>query len=89
MAATLLVAELTQSLKVVVEHARMADQTHLFGSLDVARSDQSATPRADDVIRKLRIPGFIGLRIYVLAHTEKLDKSRSSFCRRNGINDES
>ena len=78
-AATLLVAELTQSLKVVVEHSRMADQTHLFTSLDVARSDQGATPRADDVIRGLL--KFVGLGIQVLAHTEKLNKSRSSLAR--------
>ncbi len=37
------------SLEVVVEHSRMTDQAHLFGSFDVARSDDGATPRTDDI----------------------------------------
>ena len=34
-----------QPLKVVVEHSRMTNQTHLLGQLDVRLSDQGATPR--------------------------------------------
>ena len=47
------VAVLSQSLEVVVEHSRMTDQTHLLGVLDRARSDQSAAPGADNVVRRL------------------------------------
>ena len=40
---------LLQPSEVVVEHSRMADEAHLFGCFDVARSDDSATPRTDDI----------------------------------------
>jgi hypothetical protein len=44
-----LVAYFSESLKIVVEHSRMANQTHLlFGFLGVG-SDHDATPRADHV----------------------------------------
>ena len=44
-------------LKVVVQHASMANQTHLFRQFDVRRSDQSATPGTNDVIH--RRPGIL------------------------------
>ena len=40
---------LSGALEVVVEHSRMTDQAHLFGSFDVARSDDGAAPRTDDI----------------------------------------
>jgi hypothetical protein len=67
--ATLFAVELSQPLKVVVEHSRMTDQTHLFRRLDVARPDHSATPRADNVKCRLEaFKFFVALRIYVSAH---------------------
>jgi hypothetical protein len=60
----------------------MTDEAHLFRSLDAARSDDRATPSANDVIHGFPILVF-HLRIYVLAHIENLDKSRSSFCTRS------
>jgi hypothetical protein len=38
-------------LKIVVEHAGMTNQTHLFGRFQRRRSNQRATPRTDNVIQ--------------------------------------
>ena len=77
-------AELAQSLKVVVEHSRMTDQTHLLRSFDRAGSDHGATPRADDVIRGLSVPGFVvRLRIHVLAHMEMTKQILFQRCARS------
>ena len=59
---------LFQSLKVVIEHSCMTDQAHLFRISYVARSDNSTTPRADDIKRRLEVSKFVGLRIYVSTH---------------------
>lgn len=59
-----------QSLEVIVEHSRMTDQAHLFGSLHVARSDHGATPGADNIERRLQVFQFVALRIYVSTHAE-------------------
>jgi hypothetical protein len=44
---------LIYSLKIVVEHSSMTNQTHLLRQLDVGRPDQGATPRTDDVVLRL------------------------------------
>jgi hypothetical protein len=41
---------LFNSLKIVVEHSSMTNQTHLFRQLDGGRPDQSATPGTQNVI---------------------------------------
>jgi len=67
--ATLLVTDLSQPLKVVVEHSRMTDQTHLFGSFVGAGSDQGAAPRTDNIERGFGVLHLImELTIYVSAH---------------------
>jgi hypothetical protein len=37
----------SQFLKIVVQHARMTDQTHLLGACRRTRSDERATPGAN------------------------------------------
>jgi hypothetical protein len=37
------------SLEIVVEHSRMANQTHLIRQLSGRRPDQGATPRAHNI----------------------------------------
>jgi hypothetical protein len=56
------------SLEVIVQHSRMADQAHLFRCFDVARSNNGAAPRADNIKGRLEVFEFIGLRIYVSTH---------------------
>jgi hypothetical protein len=87
--AAFLVTQLSQPLKVVVQHSRVADQTHLLRSLYCARSDHSATPRAENLkCRRLRVVEcFIGLRSHVF--NSCVNKSRSSFRTRPDINDQS
>lgn len=68
-----------QSLKVIVKHSGMADQTHLLWCFDVARSNDGATPRADNIKCRLEVFEFVGLRTYVSTHTLRINKSRSSF----------
>lgn len=70
---------LFQSLEIVVEYSRMADQTHLFRRCYFARSDDRATPRADNIKCRLEVFEFVALRIYVSAHTSRIHKLRSSF----------
>jgi len=53
---------LSDSLKVVVEHAGMANQTHLFGQLHTSRPYQRTTPGADDVVCR-RLPITLVLSI--------------------------
>ena len=60
----------------------MADEAHLFGSLDVARSNNGAAPSADDFIRGFSILVFC-LRIYVLAHTGKSKQIAFQLCTRS------
>ena len=69
---------LFQSLEVVVEHSRMADQAHLFACFDVTRSNDGATPRADNIKCRLQVFEFIGLRIYVSTHANCPNKLRSN-----------
>jgi len=38
------------ALEIIVEHAGMTNQTHLFGQFQRRRSNQRATPRTDNVI---------------------------------------
>jgi hypothetical protein len=38
-------------LKIIVEHAGMTNQTHLFGQFQRRRSNQRTTPRTDNVIQ--------------------------------------
>ena len=45
-----LAARFTRSLKIIVEHSSMTNQTHLFRQLDAGRPDQGATPRTEDVV---------------------------------------
>jgi len=67
--ATLLVTDLSQALKVVVEHSRMTDQTHLFGSFAGGGSDHGAAPRTDNIESGFGIFHLvIELMIYVPAH---------------------
>jgi hypothetical protein len=67
--ATLAVTDLSQPLKVVVEHSRMTDQTHLVRSFAGAGSDHSAAPRTDNIERGFGVLHLvIGLMIYVSAH---------------------
>lgn len=47
-------ARFSQTLKIVVEHASMTNQTHLFRQLDVGGSDQGATPRTNNVVPDIR-----------------------------------
>ena len=61
-----LLVMLSQSLEVIVEHSRMADQAHLLRRFYVARSDDRATPRADNI--ECQLFEFVGLRIYVSTH---------------------
>ena len=42
------------SLKIIVEHSSMTNQTHLLRQLHVTRPDQGAAPRADNVVLRLR-----------------------------------
>lgn len=49
---SLLAAHFSRTLKVVVEHSSMTNQTHLFRQLDGRGSDQCATPGTDDVIHR-------------------------------------
>jgi hypothetical protein len=71
--ATLFVTGLSQPLKVVVEHARMTDQTHLFRSFAVARSDHGAAPRTNNIVGGFGVFHLvIGLMIYVAAHASVL-----------------
>ena len=46
---------LSDSLKVVVEHAGMANQTHLFGQLHTGRPYRRTTPGTDDAVGRLHI----------------------------------
>jgi hypothetical protein len=46
---------LFQSLEVVVEHSRVADEAHLSRGFDVARSNDSAAPRADNIKCRLEV----------------------------------
>ena len=48
-----LAARFSQSLKIVVEHSRMTNQTHLFRQLDVGRSDQCATRGTNNVVPEI------------------------------------
>jgi hypothetical protein len=48
--ATLLVADLSQSLKVFVEHSGKTNQTHTLGSVAFAGSDYGATPRTNNIV---------------------------------------
>jgi hypothetical protein len=43
-------ARFSQSLKIVVKHSSMTNQTHLFRQFHGSRPDQGATPRASNVI---------------------------------------
>jgi hypothetical protein len=43
-------ARFSQSLKIVVEHPSMANQTHLFRQFHGGRPDQGATPRTNNVV---------------------------------------
>lgn len=43
-------ARFSQTLKIVVEHSSMTNQTHLFRQLDVGRPDQGATPRTRNIV---------------------------------------
>jgi hypothetical protein len=68
----LIAAGLSQPSKVVVEHSRMADQTHLFRSFAVTGSDHGATPRTDHVVSRFGIFELnVGLMIYVAAHAHR------------------
>lgn len=68
-----------QSLKIIVEHSRMADQTHLRRRFNVARSDDGPTRRADNIKCRLEVFEVIDLRINVSTHAVRLNKFRSSF----------
>lgn len=48
----LLAAHFSRTLKIVVEHSSMTNQTHLFRQLDGGRPDQGATPGTVDVIHR-------------------------------------
>jgi len=54
---------LSYSLEVVVEHAGMANQTHLFGQLHIGRPNQRATPGTNDVEGGRRLHITVVLRI--------------------------
>jgi hypothetical protein len=75
--AALLVADLAQPLKVVVEHSRMADQTHPFGSFVVAGSDHCAAPRANNFISGFRVHGLVIASIIYVATHAQLDRQIS------------
>jgi hypothetical protein len=47
-----LAARFTGSLKIIVEHSSMTNQTHLFRHFHGCRPDQGATPRTDYVVRR-------------------------------------
>ena len=38
------------ALEIIVEHAGMTNQAHLFRHFDVGRSDHSATPGTEDLV---------------------------------------
>jgi hypothetical protein len=44
-----LAAYFSQALKIVVQHSRMTNQTHLFRHIDRASADQRATPGAKNL----------------------------------------
>jgi len=50
-----LVAYFSKFLKIVVEHSRMANQTHLFLCGGRVGSDYGATPRAYDFVNSARL----------------------------------
>lgn len=86
--AALLVTDLSQSLKVVVEHARMTDQTHLLRNFAVGGSDHRAAPRTDNVVCGFGVFKLVvELTFYVSAHVCCLNKSRSSLRTHPGINE--
>ena len=70
--ATLLITKLSLPLKVVVEHSRMANQTHSFGSFHCAGSDHRATPRTNNIVRGFKVFDFVvGLKIHVSTHANR------------------
>lgn len=85
--ATLIVTGLSLSLEVVVEHARMTDQTHLLGSFTVAGSDQGAAPRTDNVVSGLGIFHLVVGLANVSAHAFRLKQISFQLRTRPGIND--
>jgi hypothetical protein len=72
--AALLAAGFLQSLKIVVKHSSMTNQTHLFRQLNVGRADERATPGTNDIIgRQLCILEAIVLRIDTLIQCDLPD----------------